>query len=234
MNFWVIVRLTFALGLAGYVYTHLKFDFSSLGYSWWQRLATMHFTELYQKFYDYTLNRNIPYAKHAMSIDENRKDFRRVGWDPGENDRPVRDEKGNIFFEQVWLPGNHADIGGGYEENKSRLSDIALEWMLNAAAVIPHPIKFDPHVLLTHPASDGRRHDEVRSGSGVVTKLTGISWTEEYRKLPSKNAPIHRSVYERFDLPEAFEYDTWKPYRPETLRNHVDFARFYPPEARFQ
>jgi hypothetical protein len=38
---------------------------------------------------------------------------------------------------------------------------------------------------------------------------------------------MHKSVYERFDLPEAFEYDTWKSYRPETLRTHVDFAKFY-------
>jgi len=36
-----------------------------------------------------------------------------------------------------------------------------------------------------------------------------------------------RSVYERFDLQEALEYDTWKPYRAETLRTHVYFARFY-------
>jgi hypothetical protein len=232
-NFWAIIRLTFALGLAGYVYTHFKFDFRVPGYNWRERLATMHFTELYQKFYDYTLNPNIPYAKHAISIDENRKDFRRVGWDPGDTERPVRDEARNILFEQVWFPGNHADIGGGYEENESRLSDATLHWMLKAATVIPHPLKYDERLLMTHPSPEGRRHDEVKSGWGLLTRLTGGSWTEQYRKLPSNEAAMHRSVYERFDLPEAFEYDIWKPYRPKTLRDHVDFARFYEDSAPF-
>ena len=82
LNFRAVIELTIAVSLAFYVYTHLKFDFGVPGYTLRQRLATMHRTELYQKFYDYTLNSNIPYAKHAISIDENRKDFRRVGWDP--------------------------------------------------------------------------------------------------------------------------------------------------------
>jgi hypothetical protein len=82
-------------------------------------------------------------------------------------------------------------------------------------------------VLVTHPAPDGRRHDEVKSGYGIVTTITGVTWNEEHRKLPSNDAPMHKSVYERFDLPAAFEYDTWNPYRPETLRNHVDFAKYY-------
>jgi uncharacterized protein (DUF2235 family) len=232
-NFSAIVRLTFFLIFAGYVYTHFKFDFSVPGYDWRQKLSTMHWTELYQKFYDYTLNPNIPYAKHAISIDENRKDFRRVGWDPSTSDRPTRDENGNIYFEQVWFSGNHADIGGGYEENESRLSDTSLQWMLNAATAIPHPIRFDPLVLITHSASDGRRHDEVKSGFGILTTLTGMTWTAERRVLPSNDAPMHRSVYERFDLPKAFEYDVWEPYRPETLRDHIDFAKYYELGAPF-
>jgi hypothetical protein len=105
--------------------------------------------------------------------------------------------------------------------------------MLNAATAIPNPIKFDGAVLVTHPSPGGRRHDEVQSGFGIVTRLFGKTWTEEHRKLPSNDSPMHKSVYQRFDLPEAFEYDTWKPYRPQTLRGHVDFARFYPATAPF-
>ena len=232
-NFVIIVGLTFVLTVAGFIYTHFKFDFGVPGYNWKQSLGTMHWTDVYQKFYDNTLNPNIPYGKHAVSIDENRKDFGRVAWDPTTSRRPTRDQNGNIFFEQVWFPGNHADIGGSYEENESRLSDTSLRWMLNAATAIPHPIKLDPSVLVTHPAPDGRRHDEVKTGLGLLTTLTGITWTEERRKLPSNDAPMHRSVYERFDLPKAFEYDVWKPYRPETLREHIDFAKHYQPGAPF-
>ena len=226
-NFAGVAGATFVSTLVGYIYTHLKFDFDVPGYSFWQRVRTIHLTELYQKFYDYTLNPNVLYAKHAISIDENRKDFARVPWYRAATGLGIRDEKGNIFFEQVWFPGNHADIGGGYEENESRLSDISLQWMLDAATAMPHPVKFDPSVLVTHPAPEGRRHDEVRTGFGIITTLTGKTWSEQHRKLPSNDAPMHRSVYERFDLPAALEYDTWRPYRPETLRNHVDFEEYY-------
>jgi uncharacterized protein (DUF2235 family) len=233
LNFGLIIGLTVVLAVAGFIYTHLKFDFRVPGYNWKHSLGTMHWTELYQTFYDYTLNTNIPYAKHAIAIDENRKDFRRVGWHPINCDRPTRDQNGTIFFEQVWFAGNHADIGGSYEENESRLSDITLRWMLNAATAIAQPIKFDLRVLITHPSPDGRRHDEVKTGFGLLTALTGITWTEEHRKLPSNDAPMHQSVYERFDLLKAFEYDIWKPYRPETLRDHIDFAKYYEPDAPF-
>jgi len=105
--------------------------------------------------------------------------------------------------------------------------------MVDAAMAIPHPIEFDPRVLVTHPAPDGRRHDEVKTGFGIFTTLTGLTWTAELRKLPSIDAPMHRSVYERFDLPKAFEFEVWKPYRPETLRDHVDFARYFESGAPF-
>jgi hypothetical protein len=215
------------------VFTHFKFDFSVPEYSWRQRLWTMHFTELYQKFYDYTLNPNIVYAKHSISIDESRRDFKRVGWDPGDIDRSARDEKGNVFFEQVWFPGNHADIGGGYEENESRLSDATLHWMVVAATTIPNPIQIDPNVLKTHPVPVGRLHNEVKAGFGLITTVTGLTWGEQHRELPSPSAIMHKSVYERFDATEAFEYDSWTRYRPQTLRTHVDFARFYEPNAPF-
>ena len=110
------LSLTFVFILAGYIFTHLKFDFRVPGYNWNRNFERFILPSSFKGSMTYTLNSNIPYAKHAISIDENRKDFRRVGWDPGENDRPARDKKGNIFFEQVWFPGNHADIGGGYEE----------------------------------------------------------------------------------------------------------------------
>jgi hypothetical protein len=111
-----------------YVYTHFKFDFAVPGYTARQQLETMHWTELWLKFYDARLDANIPYAKHAISLDENRKDFARVSWGT-KGDVWEKDIHGNRRFEQVWFAGNHADIGGGYPENEARLSDIALGWI---------------------------------------------------------------------------------------------------------
>jgi hypothetical protein len=243
MNYWfnfvAVIGISFLLLIIGYIYSHLKFDFRVPAYNWKQKLLTAHWTEFYQKLYDYTLNKHVTYAKHAISIDENRKDFKRVGWDPGETDRPIRDALGNIFFEQIWFAGNHADVGGGYAENECRLSDVTLKWMFLVASMIPNGIKYDPNVLKLRPAPDGIEHDEVKVGFGLLTKLTGYTWFKKNRELPENPvshvsmAAMHPSVYQRFDLKEVLRYDSNAPYRPDTLRNHVDFAKFYTPAAPF-
>ena len=116
--FIALVAIPVAIAFVIYIWTHVKFDFKVPGYSLLDQLKTFHFTtEWKHTFYDTNLNLNIPYAKHAISIDENRKDFARVKWGVPD-DRPTRDEFNNLTFEQVWFSGNHADIGGGYPENE--------------------------------------------------------------------------------------------------------------------
>ena len=46
-------------------------------------------------------------------------------------------------FVQLWFAGNHSDIGGSYPETESRLSDIALKWMIDEARSLPDPLKID-------------------------------------------------------------------------------------------
>ncbi len=36
-------------------------------------------------------------------------------------------------MKQVWFPGVHCDVGGGYAEEESGLSKIALQWMIGEA-----------------------------------------------------------------------------------------------------
>src|SRR5437868_3038645 len=111
-----------------YMFTHLKWDLSVPGYGVTESIHTIHFNELWMKFYDQELNPNVEYARHAISIDENRKDFQRFPW--YSTRETSRDKNGIQWFEQVWFAGNHSDIGGSYPENDSRLSDITLNWML--------------------------------------------------------------------------------------------------------
>jgi uncharacterized protein (DUF2235 family) len=232
-----IVGVVVAMALLVFVYTHIKFDFRVPRYAWWQQLLTFHLTDMWQWFYDTRLNENVGYAKHAISIDENRKDFARVQWGYKDDDHKHadsnRDADGNIWFEQVWFAGNHSDIGGSYPENEARLSDIALEWMLKCASIIPDGLKYDSSVLNRFPYPEGMQHDEVKNGLGLLTKLFGITYTKKERTLPGPGAIMHRSVYRRFDLKEVLLYDRLEPYRPNTLKTHVDFARYYEHGAPF-
>ena len=228
-----LVAMPIAIASIIYISAHVTFDFKVPGYSRREQLRTFHFnTEWKHTFYDTDLNLNIPYAKHAISIDENRKDFARVKWGVPDN-RPSRDEFNNLTFEQVWFAGNHADIGGGYPENESRLSDTALKWMLACAYTIPSGIKYDRSVLRLHGNSAGIQHDEVKSGYGTVPNFFCITWTYGARELPKmqnsefSEATMHRCVYERFDMDEVSDYDAMMEYRPITLSNHLDFKDAY-------
>jgi hypothetical protein len=231
MVFWGIIRTGIVVVSAIYVFTHLKWDFSVPSYGVMQLLSTLHFNDLWMKFYDCDLNKNVDYARQAISIDENRKKFESVAWFSTKD--TSRDEHGIQWLEQVWFSGSHQDIGGGYPENDSRLSDIALNWMLGWATVIPHGLKHDPEVLNLSPHPEGVQHDEVKVRFGLLTKYCGITWTEKRRALPSPHAIIHRSVYQRFDFGAVQVFDEMTRYRPTTLAEHVDFSDYYWPCARF-
>ena len=42
-------------------------------------------------------------------------------------------QSGPRDLKQLWFPGVHSDVGGGYPEAESGLSKIALQWMLHEA-----------------------------------------------------------------------------------------------------
>jgi uncharacterized protein (DUF2235 family) len=212
-SFWfgLLVATAVVLGVIGFLKTYVKYAVGLEGYTFWE---TLHVTHLKMKFYDNQLNPDVLYAKHALSIDENRADFARVPW----TNEGMNNEGGR--FEQVWFAGNHSDVGGSYPENESRLSDIALQWMVEAAQAVPHGIRIDGDVLQLYPSSAGPQHDECKSGR------FSRFWKKGRRDVP-EDAVLHPSVKERFEQPAVLHYDEMKPYRPENLRRHQDVRQYY-------
>jgi uncharacterized protein (DUF2235 family) len=107
-------------------------------------------------------NPDISIGRHAIAIDERRAFFRTNLWHPTAEGGP-KDVK------QVWFPGVHCDIGGGYPEIDSGLSKITLEWMLKEAM---------PVGLITDVARVGRILG--RSGGGYAR--------------PKADAKMHKSL----------------------------------------
>jgi hypothetical protein len=212
-----------AAALIAFLINYLKFAPPLPGYDVFQRLRTLHVAPPKHKFYDTTLNPNVGYAKHAISIDENRADFRRVGWSPSAAKQDVRDAHGNLYFEQVWFPGVHADVGGGYLENEARMSDVALGWMVAGASIIPDGLKHDGSVLRLSPDPAGPQHNEQATSflKLGVRNLPIDPETEESR------SPMHISVYRRFEAGPVLLYDRLSAYRPDNMRVHVDFRHYF-------
>lgn len=189
-----------------------------------------HFTAWRFRFYDLSLNPRVRHARHALAIDETRSDFKRVPWaNVGEwPDRAGEPE----WLQQVWFAGNHSDIGGSYAEDESRLSDIALDWMVEQAKSLPHPLIVDSNRLHLFPDGRGMQHSEIESMRDAYPAWWPASmrwtWKQEVRKI-HEDAVLHHSVRHRFETVDGISvYGNKTPYRPTNLCTHVQMKKFYP------
>ncbi len=75
-----------------------------------------------------TKNPDFHIVRHAVSIDERRAFFRQNLFGlPHDDQQDIR---------EIWFAGVHSDVGGGYSEPESQLSQIALRWMLCEAELV--------------------------------------------------------------------------------------------------
>src|SRR5207244_1469287 len=150
--------------------------------------------------------------------DETRKDFDRVAWGGVQSGVPEK-VNGIDRLVQLWFAGNHADIGGSYPETESRLSDVALQWMIEQVTDIPNGLKIGPVVLTgenlpgtgevgtplqLHPAADGLQHCEIAGTRDMLDAfaerlprfvrkfLARLNYQEQVRNIDPK-APVHKT-----------------------------------------
>jgi uncharacterized protein (DUF2235 family) len=144
------------------------------------------------------LSTKVRHAFQALAIDEKRRFFQATLW----HQQP--DAVGQQL-EQMWFCGTHSNVGGGYAD--MRLSDIALEWLVQKA-------RGSGLGVGDIPASRGPL-------GAIVESRTGF-----YRLIPKYYRPIadpavarhtceslHPSVAERYRDPL---------YRPPNLEAYYD------------
>lgn len=192
----------------------------------WDAVAAVGWQRIFPDWaYDRHFVKDVMFARHLQSVDEGRKDFKRVSWggsgtvlNPDRGDGPEQ-------FDQIWFAGNHADVGGSYPENESGLSDITLRWMVEfITEKLPAEgrIIVDPNLLHLHPSSAGMMHDECMVGVGG----TRIKWDKAIRDVPD-TAVLHETVYERLRMKRVRNFTSFGPYRPEALKDHNKAKTFF-------
>jgi uncharacterized protein (DUF2235 family) len=211
-----------------------------------------HLAEWKGEHFDRLLSRFVGYARSANAIDETREDFARVPWGPTAEMQPERN--GIPTFKQIWFAGNHSDIGGSYPETESRLSDVALWWMIEEAVAVPNGLKIGPVMvrgnrlvgtaevgtpLQLFPAADGLQHCEVAGMQDLLDGriprwlrqfTIGLGWKAGPRPI-NKEAIVHPTVEERFRLEEVLQCAGSGAYRPAALKEHVKFSSYYDNKA---
>lgn len=148
-----------------------------------------------RSFQDTRLSGKVEHARHALALDESRGSFTPTLWTDIQADADVK---------QVWFPGAHADVGGGYREKG--LSDGALKWMIDEAWHLGlsfhdgmrNQVKPDALDVLHESCAGIFRHFEIQPRSIPLLDI----------RTPAAN--VHPSVYER----QANSPIAQNPYHP--------------------
>ena len=160
------------------------------------------FTQFYQ-FQDTNLGPHVENAFHALALDEHREDFVPTLWSK------LPDAPASQRLEQVWFPGAHSNVGGGYAEHG--LSDVTLAWMAD---------RVEPFLELDHTYLSTRQDQRDGWGLGKIYDSAGGFFALR-RKVnrtalgsSAGNEGIHESVAVRLRAAGS-----GGSYRPASLAN---------------
>ena len=172
-----------------------------------------------------SLHDNVKRAVHIVSLDENR-----VPFTPTLINQNSEDDEKRIL--EIWFPGVHSDIGGGYWHDG--LSDLALQFMIDQcrkalgasihiedgtqSSVVDNLVKRqklkDEGIAVDDIIINGLEDGELHAHSGIMEKVGYLQPRTVYvseNDRPSAKPPlVHHTVRDRFN--EVAEY------RPPALR----------------
>lgn len=179
---------------------------------------------------DYRLNDGVKRACHALSVDDERTTFHPVLWDErNEKPLPARDGKRCLNDErisQVWFPGVHSNVGGGYPDDS--LAQISLAWIMSEAKRCGLVFKSLPDAnpqTIGHPVTaqdkDGRIYDPRRGIGGYYRygpRNLSMLGNDLLARGTNKAVPkIHESVFERVR-------NNAHSYAPKGLPQHYEIV----------
>ena len=199
------------------------------------------------KNFNRLLSRFVTYARSANAIDETRADFDRVPWGP--TVKGPQETAGIRPSSSTSLRAITPTSAAVTPRSKSRLSDIALAWMLEEAVTVPSGLKVGPvyingekmadtgdrgTALYLYPAEDGVQHSEIAGMRDTLDSFPRLlsrlvrnkNYAEKIRTLP-EDATAHPSVFRRLRLPNVQHAGSFEPYRPAALRLIKAAAEFF-------
>lgn len=168
------------------------------------------------RFYNTKLSENVRIARQALAIDERRQIFEPTLWTGCAVGQDV---------EQIWFPGVHADVGGGYSD--CRLGNISLDWMIGEAT--KRELAFEKGFLEQIIGDEqGLVHESVTS---VFRKMrlrprAVPDFTESDFNNTALARTVHRSARNRQEFPPLAQPEYWDtrslmPDNPMTFHIHA-------------
>ena len=128
------------------------------------------------------LPNHITNARHALALHDLRPEFEPTLWEDWDQNKQS--------LEQVWFPGAHSNVGGGYANTD--LSDAALLWMAcesNNLGLDLHLTKLQ--VLKTLP---GAVYEEKRMGYPLKPRAILSNWSSNAHRRMIESFFIHKTT----------------------------------------
>jgi uncharacterized protein (DUF2235 family) len=199
------------------------------------------FNKEYQ-FHDVKLSSDVDYAYHAVALDEKRRLFQPTLW---EMSRSAMNDRIEQHFEQVWFPGVHSNVGGGYAD--TGLSDVALEWMIQKAQDAGLGFRENYLKEKVKPDTKGIIRDSVTGMYFFLPrKIREVNKPEKARYVDDytekvieydvvRNEKIHYSCFERSGIVEKYKpvnltkaMDLKTPLFPDLVNWRNEWKKYIP------
>ncbi|NQZ57606.1 MAG: DUF2235 domain-containing protein [Lentisphaeraceae bacterium] len=136
---------------------------------------------------DQKLPENVAAAYHAISIDEQRDQFQVTRFNADQR------------VTEMWFPGVHSDVGGGYTE--TGLSDVSLSWMIDNAC--NHDLDFKGSYINSdvNPDCSATLHDSL--ADWPLGKITREIQTEDLLHETVKERITSVQIYNPGNVPQS-------------------------------
>ena len=175
-------------------------------------------------------NPSVAVVRHAVALDERRAAFRSNVFKADPTPLSLQNNRPRVM--NVWFPGVHSDVGGGYAWPEcSGLAMVAFNWILReavAAGLNVQDAKVRALVAESPPNPLAKMHESLQGGWRVIEYLPArrYAWDKKktlWRYQPNKprrmiESPfLHRSVLDRMaaisdyrpaNLPQIHEFPT--------------------------
>ncbi|KAI0406583.1 hypothetical protein F4802DRAFT_595942 [Xylaria palmicola] len=139
----------------------------------------------HQEFYNTHLSNKIQHGFHALALDETRGPFTPTLWERRPQEQATSD------LRQVWFPGDHANIGGGWPDQG--VANTTLAWMMDQLSSVG--CEFRPDALDRAFAATVKFYTNREPESALVRysgayprprRKRPMSWADEHIYEPNK------------------------------------------------
>lgn len=152
------------------------------------------------QFHDTNLSSTVQGARHAVGLDERRRDFEPALWSNLDRLNCNTEEGEALPFQQLWFPGDHSSIGGGGKVEG--LAQAALGWIAEGA----EDAKLGFHQAALYEYSQAADYLADVLSSGRERRF----YQKRARKGPTRIEDVAPITIQRWR-------DADPPYRPKSL-----------------